>query len=125
MARQIKNLNPHSSANAAREQFDYRKADDFYDKSLSEHTRRAYRRVIREFFTAHRLKHPSEITTKQVLAWRDALIRKRQKPATVSFKLSVVRSFYEYLRTGGEVTQNPATTRLVPPPELPEELAGR
>lgn len=115
---------PRSSA-ANREQFDYRKADDFYNKSLSEHTRRAYRRVIKEFFTAHREKHPSEITTKQVLAWRDSLLGKKQKPNTVAFKLSVVRSFYEYLRTNGEVNLNPAATRLVPLPELPEELAGR
>src|SRR5688572_13631354 len=96
MGKQIKRLSRSSSAGKTREQFDYRLMDDFYDKSLSEHTRRAYRRVVREFFTAHRKKHPSEINAKQVQAWRDALIRKRQKPATINFKLSVVRSFFEY-----------------------------
>src|SRR4029450_12939674 len=33
-----------SSVASDREEFDYRKADDFYQKSLSEHTRQAYRR---------------------------------------------------------------------------------
>jgi integrase/recombinase XerD len=113
------------SSSAAQEPFDYRQADDFYEKSVSEHTRRAYRQVVREFFTVHHQQHPAEITTKQILAWRDSLLAKRQRPHTVTFKLSIVRSFYEYLRAGGIVTSNPAATNLVPPPELPEELAGR
>lgn len=107
---------------AAQETFDYREADDFYDKSVSEHTRRAYRQVVREFFTALKQRHPAEITPKQVLAWRDSLLAKRRRPHTVTFKLSIVRSFYEYLRAAGVVTSNPAVTNLVPPPELPEEL---
>lgn len=113
------------SSSAAQEPFDYREADEFYEKSVSEHTRRAYRQVVREFFTAHKRRHPAEITPKQILAWRDSLLAKRQRPHTVTFKLSIVRSFYEYLRAGGIVTSNPAATNLVPPPELPEELAGR
>jgi site-specific recombinase XerD len=98
---------PASSAASDREAFDYRKADDFYQKSLSEHTREAYRRVVREFFTAHRDAHPAEITPKQALAWRDSLVKKKQKPHTVAFKLSIVRSFYEYLRAAGVVMLNP------------------
>ena len=113
------------SSSAAQEPFDYREADEFYEKSVSEHTRRAYRQVVREFFTAYKRRHPAEITPKQILAWRDSLLAKRQRPHTVTFKLSIVRSFYEYLRAGGIVTSNPAATNLVPPPELPEELAGR
>src|SRR5262249_30249969 len=89
---------------AAQETFDYREADDFYDKSVSEHTRRAYRQVVREFFTALKQRHPAEITPKQVLAWRDSLLAKRRRPHTVTFKLSIVRSFYEYLRAAGVVT---------------------
>jgi site-specific recombinase XerD len=113
------------SALAAKAPFDYREADDFYEKSVSEHTRRAYRQVVREFFTFHKQRPPAEITPKQILAWRDSLLAQRQRPHTVTFKLSIVRSFYEYLRTRGVVASNPATTNLVPPPELPEELAGR
>ena len=114
-----------SSVASDREAFDYREADDFYQKSLSEHTREAYRRVIREFFIAHREAHPAEITPKQALAWRDSLVKKKQKPHTVAFKLSVVRSFYEYLRTAGIVTLNPVAARIVPPPALPEGPAGK
>lgn len=109
----------------AKAPFDYREADDFYEKSISEHTRRAYRQVVREFFIIHQQQHPAEIKPKQILAWRDSLLARRQHPHTVTFKLSIIRSFYEYLRTRGVVTSNPAATNLVPPPELPEELAGR
>lgn len=46
-------------------------------------------------------------------------------PPTVSFKLSVVRSLFEYLKAGGFVQNNPALTKLVPPPKLSEDLRGR
>ena len=60
-----------------------------------------------------------------MLRWRDHLRAGRKRPATVSFKLSVVRSFFEYLKAGGVVPLNPASTKLVSPPELPSEPAGR
>src|SRR5215204_3325622 len=41
------------------------------------------------------------------------------------FKLSVVRSFFEYLKAAGVISLNPASTKLVSPPELPSEPAGR
>jgi integrase/recombinase XerD len=43
----------------------------------------------------------------------------------VSFKLSVIRSFFEYLKAGGIIPLNPASTKLVTPPELPTESSGR
>jgi site-specific recombinase XerD len=36
-----------------------------------------------------------------------------------------VRSFFEYLKAAGVVPLNPASTKLVSPPELPSEPAGR
>ena len=48
----------------------------------------------------------------------------KKSAATVAFKLSVVRSFFEYLKAAGAVPLNPASTRLVSPPELPSEPAG-
>jgi Site-specific recombinase XerD len=39
--------------------------------------------------------------------------------------LSVIRSFFEYLKAAGVVPLNPASTKLVSPPELPTEPAGR
>ena len=39
--------------------------------------------------------------------------------------LSVVRSFFEYLKAAGSVPLNPASTKLVSPLEPPSEPAGR
>jgi site-specific recombinase XerD len=60
-----------------------------------------------------------------VISWRDHLRAGRKRPATVAFKLSVIRSFFEYLKAAGVILLNPASTKLVTPPELPTEPAGR
>jgi integrase/recombinase XerD len=108
-----------------RRRFDPRSAAPFVNKSVSEETRRAYRRAVSEFFQSAGMKHPSEVVPADVLLWRDRLRAQRKSAATVAFKLSVVRSFLEYLRAAGAITLNPASTKLVPPPELPSEPAGR
>ena len=105
--------------------FDPRTAVPFCEKSLSEETRRAYRRVIREFFQFVGRAHPSQVTPEHVLGWRESLKHGKKRPATISFKLSVVRSFFEYLRAGGYVQLNPAATRVVPPPPASDEMKGR
>ena len=104
--------------------FDPRLAAPFCEKSLSEETRRAYRRVIKEFFLFVKGIHPAQVTPQHVLAWRESL-KEGRKSATVSFKLTVVRSFFEYLRAGGYVQLNPASTRLVSPPAVSDEMKGR
>ena len=108
-----------------RRKFDPREATPFVNKSVSEETRRAYRRALSEFFTFAGMKHPSEVAPSDVLAWRDRLRAQKKGAATVAFKLSVVRSFFEYLRAQGHVALNPASTKVVSPPELPSEPAGR
>jgi integrase/recombinase XerD len=105
--------------------FDPRSATPFVNKSVSEETRRAYRRAVSDFFHFVAGKHPSEVVPDDVLRWRDHLRSHRKRAATVSFKLSVIRSFFEYLKAAGIVLLNPASTKLVPPPELPTEPAGR
>src|SRR4051794_19221024 len=95
--------------------FDARLARPFCDKSVSEETRRAYHRIIREFFAFVEQCHPQQVTPEDVLRWRDELRRRRKKAATVAMKLAVVRSFFEYLRAAGLVMLNPAATRLVTP----------
>src|SRR5215216_1847251 len=50
---------------------------------------------------------------------------KRRKANTVATKLAIVRSFFEYLKAGGVIALNPASTKLVTPPELPAEPRGR
>lgn len=53
------------------------------------------------------------------------MIENKKSAATVSFKLSVIRSLFEYLKAGGFVKNNPALTKLVTPPKLSEDLRGR
>ena len=107
-------------------QFDYSdQARAFVLKSNSPETRRTYETHIREFFLFNSSKHPVNIQAIDVIRWRDHLIRRGSRPATVSTKLSVVRSFFDYLREAGIIDRNPASTKLVPPPELPEGLSGR
>ena len=97
----------------------------FIEKSLSAETRRAYGRVIREFFVFQQTVEFTEIKAIDVIGWRDSLIAAKKSAATVSFKLSVVRSLFEYLKAGGFVTINPAQSKLVTPPKLSEDLRGR
>jgi integrase/recombinase XerD len=105
--------------------FDPKSAAPFINKSVSEETRRAYGRAVREFFQFAGMKYPEEVVPDDVLRWRDRLRSQKKSAATVAFKLSVVRSFFEYLRAAGAITLNPASTKLVSPPELPSEPAGR
>ena len=104
--------------------FDPRSAAPFVNKSVSEATRRAYSRAVREFFQYAGMKHPSEVVPQDVLLWRDKLRSRGKSAATVAFKLSVIRSFFEYLKAAGAVHLNPASTKLVSPPELPSEPVG-
>jgi integrase/recombinase XerD len=105
--------------------FDPRSATPFINKSVSEETRRAYRRAVADFFQFVGGKHLEEVVPTDVLRWRDHLRAGRKRPATVSFKLSVIRSFFEHLKAAGVIPLNPASTKLVMPPELPTEPSGR
>ena len=109
----------------AQKRFDPRSATPFINKSVSEETRRAYRRAVADFFQFIAGKHPTEVVPADVLRWRDHLRSGRKRAATVAFKLSVVRAFFEYLKAGGVVSLNPASTKLVAVPEVPDEPAGR
>ena len=104
---------------------DSRITSGFCERSVSEETRRAYRRVVREFFRFTGQRHPEEITPQDVQQWRDGLMTQKKSASTVAFKLSVVRSLFDYLLVGGYVSRNPALSKLVPPPTVPEDLSGR
>ena len=110
---------------AVSRQFDLRSTAAFCERSVSEETRRAYRRVVKEFFRFNGLRHPEEITSRDVQRWRDQLIAQKKSASTVAFKLSIVRSLFDYLQVGGYVSRNPALSKLVPPPSVPEDLRGR
>jgi site-specific recombinase XerD len=80
---------------------------------------------VREFFQSAGMKHPAQVVPADVLLWRDKLRLQKKSAATVAFELSVVRSFFKYLKAAGAVPHNPASTKLISPPELPSEPAGR
>jgi integrase/recombinase XerD len=105
--------------------FDPRSAAPFVNKSVSEETRRAYRRAVADFFQFVGGRHPTEVVPNDIICWRDHLRHSRKRAATVSFKLSVIRSFFEYLKARGVIALNPASTKLVTPPELPTAPSGR
>jgi integrase/recombinase XerD len=107
------------------EKFNPKVMTPFFERSVSEETRRAYRRVAKEFFTFFRFSHPSEINQGDVQKWRDHLISLRKSDATVRLKLSVIRSMFDYLKIAGIVDSNPALTKLVRPPAQSEDLRGR
>jgi site-specific recombinase XerD len=114
-----------SAGLSASPRFEERMTAPFILKSLSAETRESYRRGINEFFRHAGWLHPTQVTTEHVLRYRDRLIQDRRRPATVAQKLSVVRSFFSYLQAAGIVTLNPASTKLVPPPPVPAQQAGR
>lgn len=97
----------------------------FYERFESEETRRAYRRVVREFFGFLNFLAPAQVTSTDVLSFRDHLVGQKKSASTVAFKLSVIRSMFDYLLADGCVTENPALAKLVPPPSAPDELRGR
>jgi integrase/recombinase XerD len=120
-------LNPEilTGRDIALKKFDPQSASPFVNRSVSDATRRAYSRAVADFFGFVRGKHPTDVVPADVQRWRDHLRAQRKRPATISFKLSVIRSFFEYLKVGGVVLINPASTKLVSPPEVPTEPSGR
>jgi len=100
-------------------------AESFVKKSLSPATRRAYQFAVREFFAFVKHAHPTRVTPDDVRRWRDHLLREKKRPATVALKLSVIRSLFEYLKAGGLISLNPASSKLVPAPEISDETVGR
>src|SRR6266508_5429603 len=105
--------------------FELPRARNFIEKSLSEDTRRAYTRALLDFFSFVR-KPPAQVSTEDVIAYRDDRGKKqRKKPRTVNLKLSVVRAYFGYLKAAGDIEINPADTKLVSVPAPPEDMAGR
>ena len=64
--------------------FDPKSATPFVNKSVSEETRRAYGRALREFFQSARMKHPTEVAPADVVLWRDKLRSQKKSAATVA-----------------------------------------
>jgi integrase/recombinase XerC len=125
MSRILEDANVNDHQLTASQRFDQKLALPFIQKSVSDETRQAYRRAIREFFAYVGDLHPREVTPQHVINYRDRLRAARRKANTVATKLAIVRSFFEYLRASGVIHLNPASTKLVTPPGLPTNPQGR
>jgi integrase len=115
----------HPTAVTQSGRFDIKLAHGFVFKSLSPETRKAYSAAIRDFFLFVNHIHPLAVTPDHVLAYRDRLIGLRHSPRTIITRLAVVRAFFSYLVEGGQLSRNPASAKLVPPPKVPASAAGR
>ncbi|MGI8468370.1 MAG: tyrosine-type recombinase/integrase [Pyrinomonadaceae bacterium] len=107
------------------EKFNIKAITPFFERSVSDETRRAYQRVAKEFFRFYNFRHPAEINHGDIQRWRDHLIEKKKSDATVRVKLSIIRSMFDYLKIAGIVQSNPALTKLVRPPAQSDDLRGR
>src|SRR5215204_2054385 len=104
--------------------------NSFILKSPSEETRRTYRNTLKEFVgycERRRGKEVSffDVTFEDVIDWRDFLIKEGERPHTISTKLAIIRSLFEYGRAFGLFERNPASAKLVPPPKKPKHSPGR
>ena len=102
----------------------------FILKSHSSETRRTYKTTLHTFARFCQLRHGrkisfAEVTFSDVTAWRDWLIKEGKRPHTISTKLAILRSLFEYGRALGIFGLNPASAKLVPPPKKPKHSPGR
>jgi integrase/recombinase XerD len=106
--------------------FDPSIARSFVLKSVSEETREAYQRTLRQFFAFVNNIHPTQVTPAHVIAYRDHLrTTLKRKGSTVATKIAIVRSFFAYLVAGGMIPLNPAAAKLVPVPPPATDPKGR
>ncbi|MEW6001329.1 MAG: site-specific tyrosine recombinase/integron integrase [Nitrospirota bacterium] len=89
------------------------------ERSASEHTLRAYRKDLEEFFDHIKLK-PREIDLIDVRGFLAKQIKRGLKKSSVSRRLASVRSFLKFLHREGHIKSNPA--KLVPNPKIPKLL---
>jgi len=91
---------------------------------VSENTKRAYERDLKDFFRTEDLATLTiqvilSKTPEDVSAFRDLLTGEGKAPSTVARKLSAVRALYNHLMARGALQLNPADQRLVRSPMRP------
>lgn len=95
----------------------------FVLKSSSTETRRTYRNTLNEFAAFCQRRRAvdelafADVTVDDCLAWRDLLIKANERAHTVSTKLAIIRSLFEYGRARGVFERNPAISQARPFPE--------
>jgi integrase/recombinase XerD len=110
---------------AGLQKFVPRLAEGFVYKSISEATRRTYRKAIKDFFAFVNFIHPSYVTPKHVISYRDHMTRNKKSTNTINLRISVIRSLFDYLVADGSIERNPASTKLVSTPPLSTTPSGR
>lgn len=97
----------------------------FVERSVSATTRETYRRTVREFQRFLGRRSVVAAGPDDGRRWRNDLAKRGQRPATIARALATVRSLSAYLEAGGYVLRHPASAKLVLPPELRDDKAGR
>ena len=100
------------------------------EKGYSEHTRRAYRKDLEDFFsflTEYRLADEDRRGPMQTVKLQQidgmmlrgylGLLHRKNKKTTIARKLSAVRSFFKYIVKKGILSENPAEHVLTPKQE--------
>jgi len=100
------------------------------EKGYSEHTRRAYRKDLVDFFsflTEYRLADEDRRSPLQTVKLQQidgmmlraylGLLHRKNKKTTIARKLSAVRSFFKYMLKKGILSENPAEHVLTPKQE--------
>lgn len=62
------------------------------------HTKRTYRTAIQQFFDLFKWISPEEVTNTHAVAFKKWLLREGKSEATTYYRLSALRSFFDYLR---------------------------
>jgi integrase/recombinase XerC len=97
------------------------------EKGYSDHTRRAYRKDLLDFFSflaesrltsSARQKRSPIVKLKQIdgmmLRGYLGFLHRKNKKTTIARKLSAIRSFFKYLVKNGIISENPAELVLTP-----------
>jgi integrase/recombinase XerC len=97
------------------------------EKGYSDHTRRAYRKDLLDFFSfltdsrlanSDRQKRGPAVELKQIdgimLRGYLGFLHRKNKKTTIARKLSAIRSFFKYLLKNGIISENPAEFVLTP-----------
>ena len=103
---------------------------EFILRSPSEQTRRSYRTTLDVFDKFWEARHGrainfSEVSFADVREWRDSMIKANRRAHTICNKLAGLRSLFGYGVALGIFKINPASAKLVPPPEKPKNSPGR
>jgi len=84
------------------------------ERGLSDNSIVAYRIDLSELSSFTSGTPPEKLTPSIVTSFFGSLMKKGRRPATLARKLSSIRHFFEYLKTRGEVKDNPATAYRAP-----------